>query len=115
MSTLKRIHLIGLAAAAATALIALSGCDPKPEIVAGPTQSTPSPTAAPADQPPADSANQSVGDTGTQSGGGSGGGTGGGSGTGTGGGSGSGSGGGSGSSGQSWPSPEDCVSYNPNN
>jgi hypothetical protein len=111
MSTLKRIHVIGLAAAAATALVALSGCDSKPETVAGPTQSTASPTAAPADQPPAnDTADQSVGSTGGQTGGGAG--TGGGSGSG----SGSSSGGGSGSGGgQSWPSPEDCVSYNPNN
>jgi hypothetical protein len=112
MSTLKSIHVIGLAAAAATALVALSACDSKPQLVAGPTQPTVSPTAAPADQPPAnDTADQSVGETGNQSGG-SGGGTGGGSGSGSGGGSGGGSGSGGG---PSWPSPEDCVSYNPNN
>jgi hypothetical protein len=62
MSTLKSIHLIGLAAAAATALVALSACDSKPQLVAGPTQPTASQTAAPADQPPAnDTADQSVG------------------------------------------------------
>jgi len=47
------------------------------------------------------------------SGGGSGSGTGSGTGSGSGGGSGSGSG--SGSSSSDWPSPADCVSYNPNN
>jgi hypothetical protein len=99
MSNLNRVnpvHLAAIAAIAAVALTALTGCDPKPENVAIPTASppaSPEPSVVPDEtQPPGPDglpANPAAGQPTGQS------------------------------TGQpppqspSWPSPEDCVSYNP--